>query len=197
MAVASVALDRARAMMNDRLAAIWTDAILMPFLDISFQEAQAWLRKSKSPFMKVTSPAQVVLAGTVVVGAALTDLVEPIRVWAGPSSLATSSLLEEVSFIPQVSATTTLKCWSWTGGAINLLGATTDQNVYVHYWKNFATPASGAGSLVIPAIENYIAPKIASLAMASVGQDSLSAVMAAMGLERMEEVVSANRGAAR
>jgi len=197
MAVASVALDRARAMMNDRLAAIWTDAILMPFLDISFQEAQAWLRKSKSPFMKVTSPAQVVLAGAVVVGAALTDLVEPIRVWAGPSSLATSSLLEEVSFIPQVPATTTLKFWSWTGGAINLLGATTDQNVYVHYWKNFATPVSSAGSLVIPAIENYIAPKIASLAMASVGQDSLSAVMAAMGLERMEEVVSANRGAAR
>ena len=193
---ASVAIERARTLMNNASASVWTDSVLMRFVDIAFPELQTILKKARCPIMRTISAAQTVNAGVTSVGAAITDMAEAIRLWettVGGSRLS-ASRMTEFGVLPSVTQTTTLRYWVWNGAAIELVGATVNRDVFVQYWRQYATPASSAGSLIIPEAELYIAPRIAALAMASVGQDDLALVLNDEATSRIGDIIAANKG---
>jgi len=194
--VGSVVCGRARTLLSDSGSTFWDDTALMRFVDVAFPEVQVILRKALCPIMRKWSTAQTVNSGTLTVGAAITDMVEPIKLTecAVSAGFAASVDMNEVGTLPRVAQTTTLRYWSWNGASIDLIGASANRDVFVRYWRSIDTPASSSGSLVIPQVEVYLTPRVAALAYESIGQNELAKELNQTALDSIAGLITVNKG---
>lgn len=191
---ALVALTTARTLLNDDAASLWTDVALIPKLQQAFRELEAKLRINAASIMRKTVVNNVSAHGTTYT--ALTDIIEPIRLWekaVGDPDTSYVQMTEQDPLANNVEATT-LIYWQWDGALINFIGASANRTVKLTYWRTLAEPAASSDSLFFINAELYLAPRTAALAAGSVGEKDKFEAMTAVAEGNIELVIQANRG---
>lgn len=191
-------MDLARVFLNDQNVQLWDDNLLMPMLYQAHLELQNKLRMRAAPVMKgflgLTIPAfQFALLNPP------TDMTAPIQIWEKPTGASSESfqLVTETDVLPLLAPTTNnLVYWAWMEESIMFAGAILDTDVFIIYWRRIPIPTSTSDSIGIIDGELYLAPRIAAIAAASVGEENTSSVMAAQALASLTEIMQANRGRA-
>lgn len=195
---AGVVLDGARSLLNDSAGNLWSDAALIPKLQIAHRELQTLLKTAAAPVLRKTSAAITVNAGNLVVNLPI-DLQEPIRLWENtvgqPYSSAT--LMTECDILPQDVQSGTLKWWNWSLEAINLVGATVGRDVFIHYWRQIPVPAASADSVSIIWGEMYLIPRLAAIAAGSTGMEKVLEYCSGLADKSINDVIIANKGRSR
>lgn len=192
---ALVSFDNARSLLNDEEASIWTNAILLPFIQQAYRELQAKLKNTVGPIM-ITEIANPVTAGTVILLPAA-NIIEPIQAWekatADPDSAYT--IMTEVKTIPNIPVTATLRCWKWNGFELTFLGATANREVKVKYFASLAPIVDETTSIPFINAENYLGPRTAGLAYSSVGENATSAAEnTALADASLDDIIKSNHG---
>ena len=174
MANASVALSSARVYLNDVGAQMWTDTVLLPYLKEAFRDLLSILWLNGLPVIKEKSSTIPVPANSVTVGLPV-DLIEPIYLKERPQGSNEDWIpMTECEFEPDRRREQSLIFWCWREQAIQLLGATTNREVLLRYWKTLTEPVDANSSLGFMFAENFIGPQTAAYAAGSVGNLTLA-----------------------
>lgn len=197
MANASVAFGTARALLNDVGATLWTDAVLLPFLQEAHRELQVKLYLKGLPVLKEVSTVLSVPANTTnlsSVGSFPTDVIEPIWLKEKLNGEADSRFIdmEEVDFIPDIERDTRNRYWCWREEVINILGATVATQVKLRYTKGLTLPTSNGSALGFIFAESYIGPRCAALAAQSVDNVTLYEAQTMESQAKIDEILRAN-----
>jgi len=199
MALASVALAQARTLLNDDIAAVWSDAALIPKLQIAHQELQMELWEVGSPAVRKES-------GLISVTAALSDLsaIQPVDMLA-PTKLFEYTVgsvyvgeMTEVFYLPNLELSdihySTLRYWCWRKEKLLVYYASVDTKIKIQYRKLITVPTVGGDALGIAFAESYLGPRAAALAAGSVGNAILLKIATDMATSNFARVIAANRG---
>ena len=193
-ATAEVALDTARALINDVSQQIASDTVLIPYLQQAFNELQAEARSNAVSVMRKITTGTLA-ANTLSI--TVPDLKEPIRLWEklSGSAISTYTIVTECDPLPNnLAPGPTLARWQWGGDTINLIGSTNNIDYSLNYWCTLPTPTSGASSLFFIDAEVYVAPRTAALFVGSLGQKESYDNLTEIAVQTIERVMQANRG---
>lgn len=175
MALASVALSTARALLNDPSATLWTDTILLPFLQEAYRELQVQVALSGIPVTNEVATVLSVATGATnlsnVAGFPTATFVEPIQLFERYPGETDSNFIEidEKTFIPNQDKGDRLSVWAFVAGLVQVLGANRATEVKMRYTQSL-NPLTSAGSVISLIFgENYLGHRTASLAASSVG----------------------------
>ena len=196
MANASVALAQARTLLNDDLATVWTDTVLLKKLEIAHQELQSLLWNSGSPAVRGESALISVTAAATDLGANQpADLLAPYRLVEYTDAGITPLEMTEVFSIPVgIAQTTTLIYWAWKEEKIVFLGSTANRKIKIFYRKLITIPIDGTKAIGLLFGELYLGPRIAALAAGSVGNFEVMNALTNMANSSFARVLEANRG---
>ena len=199
MALASVALAQARTLLNDDTASVWSDAALIPKLQIAHQELQMALWEVGSPVVRKES-------ALIAVTAALSDLsaIQPVDMLA-PTKLfdytvgsVYASEMTEVFYLPNLELAdfhvATLTYWCWRKEKLLVYYSTVERKVKIQYRKLITVPTAGGDAIGIAFGETYIGPRVAALAAGSVGNAEVLKIATDMATANFTRVLAANRG---
>ena len=195
MSAVSVAIDRAAANLNDPSKTLWTDAILLPFAKQAQEQLSAELFLNGIPVVKeeTSSPIAVASGATSLGGSQPADLVEPISIGereGGSSNNFTP--VGERDFIPQVDSGPSLLYWAWRDEKILFLAPNTNREILLRYVKKLVAITAVGDPIGFIYGENYLAPKIAALAAASLGNTSTAKIQDAISEVQLDKVIRAN-----
>jgi hypothetical protein len=79
---------------------------------------------------------------------------------------------------------------------INFVGATTQREILVFYWRSLPLVSEAVDVLLPIDCEIWLAPRTAAIAMGTVGEEQTSSVAAQTAASTFEQVILANRGRA-
>jgi len=197
MAQAKVALDMARALLDDQAGTLWTDAVLLPFLQKAHSELAAKLAAEGIPVVKTETSILSVPAYTTIlnnVAGYPTDLIEPIELFERYPGESVDKFVPVVerNFIPNLLPSQRLAYWCWEGEQIKMLGAVVNTEVQLRYTRALPTPTSASSNIGFIYGELYIGPRTASLAGSSVGNNDGAAEWREQALEGLDDVLAAN-----
>lgn len=195
MAIALDALKIARSLLNDNLAITWSDATLMPLLQVAHGELLLDLRLNEIPVVQETSTTITVLAGATNLGINQpNDLVVPNRLYEKDTGAPISFYTEmsRVTVIPKADQTSALVYWAWQQELIQFLGATSDRDVLVEYVGSVITPTLVTSNLGFISSELYIGARIAALAMATVGNDGQASIFDGIAQSNLDKILRFN-----
>lgn len=194
MATAKVALDSARTYLNDNSKQIWTDAVLLPYLKEAFRDLHLVLYLNGIPVIKEKSTIISVTAGSLDLGSNQPlDLIEPI--WIKERSAGSSegwASMDEKDFEPDVTPTTNLVYWTWREERLLFVGATSNREIMLRYWKGLTAPTSEESLLGFILAENFLGPQTAQYASRSVGSGSLADECLSAAREKLGMIIQAN-----
>lgn len=174
MSTAAAALDSARVYLNDVGKQIWTDAVLLPYLKEAHKDLLLVLFLNGIPVIREKSAAINVAANALT----LTlpgDLLEPI--WLKERAQGSSDdwiPMTEVEFEPDRNKDIALRYWAWREEAINFVGATTNREVLLRYWKSITIVTDASSNLGFLLSDYFLGPQAAGYAAGSVGNDTLA-----------------------
>ena len=197
MALASVALNTARTLLNDDAATLWTDAVLIPKLQEAHRELQVKLQLSGIPVINAVTVVLSVPANTTdlsTVAGYPTNLVKPEQLKERVPGQKDEDFREmtEVDFIPNINRSTPLTCWSWIGEKILLLGSTIATEVQLRYWRGLPAIVDGTSQIGFIFGENYLGHRTAALAASSTGNDSGYKEWTSEAMAKMDEIIRMN-----
>ena len=184
------ALNLARSLANDAAGAVFSDTVLMPFLNAAYRTLQRELAEN----------GVTVLVAQVDLDLPLTDGLTPTSLSDTSSpqlpsdclvphvlwEMATGSddlflpMEKIVGGLPNFQPGPYLRLWEWLEDQINLLGATQAITVRVRYEKVLPTLASGTDTVLIRSATDPLAYAVAAMAARSRGQRALAVDMASM-----------------
>ena len=194
---ASVVLSLARTLLNDDPATTWTDNSLFPKLQQAHNELQIKLRRVAAPVMR-GSYLEIIPPLVKSFATPPSDLVAPIQLWentvGGPSS--TNILMTEENILPNKDPQPLMNYWSWVKEVIVFIGATTNRQITMSYWRAIPTPVATTDSIGFINGELYLAPRLAAIAAGSVGQVEEMATWTGLADNSLAEVILSNRGRA-
>lgn len=162
--------------MNDSAQAVYTNAVCLPFLNLSLDELQELFELNGIPITNETSTTLTVAAGVHVIGTATTpalptDLIEIQQLWESTSGLNQWTPMIKKEFLPHyLEDGTTISMfliWAWEKGSIQLIAANAANDLKLDYTANmFNTPiVIGAINTDLPFtnIKTYLEYKTAAL----------------------------------
>ena len=165
--------SQAQALLNN--STVYTDAKLLPFLVLAYDDLKLELIIRNSPPIEEKSDAISVLAGDYPVLTAPSDMIIPLSleervVGQGEDDY---NQMKELDFIklnlPRIES---LLYWSWQENRIKFRGATQERQVRVYYLKELTAPSGGASSLDIEVyFKRFLSSRTAALAAGMAGQD--------------------------
>lgn len=193
-ATAEVALNTARALINDVSQQVSNDTTLIPYLQQAFNELQAEARSNAVSVMRKITTGTLAPSTTSIVVA---DIKEPIRLWEklSGSAISTYTIVTEFDPLPNnIAPGPTLARWQWGGDQINLIGSTNAIDYFLNYWCTLPTPTTGASPLYFIDAEVYLAPRTAALFVAALGAKESYDNLTEIAVQTIERVMQANRG---
>lgn len=176
MALASEALDSARVYLNDTKKQIWTDTTLIPYLKEAYRDLLLVLWLNGMPVIKEKSATINVNANALDLGVNQpADLIEPISLKERTQGSSESWIpMVEVGFEPDISKDTILRYWDWREEKIVFVGATSNREVLLRYWKSLTLPVDATTPLGFIFAEIFLGPQTAGYAAGSVGNTTLA-----------------------
>jgi hypothetical protein len=176
-------------LMNDSEQAIYTNSVVLPFLNLSLDELQELYELNGIPVTNETSKAIKILSGIDRLGFDTTpslpsDLIEIQQLWESPSGLNQWTPVNKREFLPHyLQDNTTISqflIWSWEHGRINLLAANSDNDLKIDYTASlFNTPILIKDinvNLPFTNVKSYLEYKTAALAAMFIAENESRAV---------------------
>jgi len=213
---ASLALTVARICLNDAAANLFTDALLLPYLNSAYRQVQRALAVAGGPLFIVDDvifaavPAVVTPDPQVHVslsdagwnnGTSMAnppqlppDLLEPVKVFSRPTGSQQDyqemTDLTEHGGLPSVPQTNLMGSWEWRQDGIYFIGATVTNDLRLRYKKSLPDIVTGTDPILIRQAADCIGYNTA--AMAAMGRGSpLADKWAQAGEQALEAMVMA------
>lgn len=135
--------DKSRFFLNDQVAAVFNDEVLLPALQIAVEDLRLECEDNSVPYTNITSAAITIPAGIKDLGgdtgpALPNDLIEIVEMYeriAGTNNDYT--MMRRRNFIPKTDFETTyLEVYSWQKQIVYFVGATSDIEIKIDYIGN-------------------------------------------------------------
>lgn len=195
-ATAEVCFNAARVLLNDVNQQLWSDAVLMPMLQTAHLELQAKLKARAAPVMK-TWVDLIIPAYSITIEDEVPDLNLPIKFWEHPvgSPSSTFQPMTEAQVLPLIptETNTSLVYWCWMQDIVVFPGASLDTEIVMLYWKRLPVPTLPTDPIGIIDGEQYLGPRVAAIAAASVGEENTSSALNDLAAVQLTMVMVANR----
>ena len=191
MAAVSDVCASSRELLNDRGGDTYTDAYLLPYVQILYRVLQRVYGEAGHPFIKKFS-------GDIALGVGATepalppDLVEPFKM-EERSAVAGSVYfpMYRMSFgLPQIISGVDLLMWIWEGGKISTLASTEARQVRIYYERSVAELVDVGSPILIPKADDALAFGTAGLGARSRGQAQLARDWGGMWTSELRKLVN-------
>jgi len=174
IATATAVLLQASGLLNDAAQTSFTNAVLLPYLKISFDELQIAMDGYQLPFVnKSAAPVTVLAAATTMTTP--TDMVRPTNLWERPSTsilLADYTQMRESTWDLKLPPTSEKGVWSWVGNAFVFPVSLSDRSILLEYVATLTDPAiPGSDTVQLQRMHVFLQYRVASLAAKYVMQD--------------------------
>lgn len=174
IATATAVLLQASGLLNDAAQTSFTNAVLLPYLKIAFDELQIALDGYQLPFVNKAAAAVTVLA-TATTMTAPTDMVRPTNLWErllGSTIPEDYVEMNELNWDPKITPVREKNFWAWIGNAFFFPPSTTDRQILLEYVATLIDPAiPGADSVQLQRIHVFLQYRVAGLAAKYIMQD--------------------------
>lgn len=199
MALASAAIKSARVYLNDVNAITWTDSVLIPVLQEAFGEMLLEIGVHRLPVIKYQF-TQLIPAisnsnsSPVIFPNLPTNIITPISMYE-KSPYESNDFYEEmakVTFLPLQDPDMELMFWCWIQQQIQFIGATQDRTVLLNYHATLTTPQVLTDPLGFIYAEQFLGPRIASIALSNVGQEKRAIYVNGIAQEKLYKVMQYN-----
>jgi hypothetical protein len=198
-AQAEDALTLARSLMNDAAGAVFSDAVLFPFLNSAYRSLQRELAENGISVLTETVQLDLPLTNGLTPTAINdtsspqlpTDLLAPHDLWEQVTGSTDIFMPMEriTSGLPNFQPSGYLRMWEWESDSINLIGATQAITVQIRYEKTLPVLVASTDPIQIRAATDPLAYGTAALAARSRGSRALAADMAGAAEQATEELV--------
>lgn len=199
----SVALADARSFLNDFLggtnSTLWPDTALLPFVPYAHRQLQIELNLNGIPVIKDRTALITVAAGVTDLSATgsnqqPSNLVTPIAMKekATGSDVTNYTPLQIVDFIPDNLQDGMLHYYCWENEKILFIGSTSIRDVYIKYRGSLTPPSASNQTIGFIFGEQYLGPRIAGLAAASVGANDSAGMLENLANTSIDKIVRMN-----
>ncbi|MGB7563023.1 MAG: hypothetical protein WBL99_16275, partial [Candidatus Acidiferrales bacterium] len=178
-------LTLARSLVNDAAGAVFSDAVLMPFLNSVYRALQRQLAESGVSVLVSQQDIDLPLTNGVTITEISdvsspqlpTDLLAPHQLWeqATGSSDIFIPMEKITSGLPNFQPSSYLRMWEWREDTIQLIGATQEITVRLRYEKSLPALVQGTDPVQIRSSIDPLAYSVAALAARSRGAQALAA----------------------
>lgn len=192
-------LNLARSLANDAAGAVFSDAVLLPFLNSAYRALQRELAESgvsvlvgqQDIDLPLTNGMTNTEISDVTTPQLPTDLLAPHQLWEQPtgSSDIFISMEKITSGLPNFQPGAYLRMWEWREDAIQLLGATQEVTVRVRYEKDLPAIVLGTDPVQIRSAVDPLAYSVAAMAARSRGARGLAMDMSGAAEEAFDKLV--------
>jgi len=170
--------------LNDTNAQIWTDAVLIPFLQEAYRDLIMVLWLNGLPVVRAKTTVLTIPIGKTSMGpnganVLPADMLEPV--WLKERATGATNdewvPMSERDFEPDLLTTpTTLSYWAWRQEDIFFpsVGASTSRDIRMNYHATLTIPVVSTDSLNYIFAESFLAPQLSGYAAGSVGNDTLA-----------------------
>lgn len=166
----------AQSLLNDAAGDYWSFNLLLPFLQLAFDDLSQELELNEVPITKEITSVLNLAPNTQVIGfgtmpALPENFIEPISIDERLSGQTDADWIpmDEVQMPVTDVPSTYLNCWWWDGIQINLLGSTSTEDIRLRYTGGLYKPQSQSSYIGIRGVENYLAEQTAYYAADSIG----------------------------
>lgn len=180
--------------LNDAGASLYTDAILIPFVSAAYDWLMQKLELANTTHLEEISTAITVTAGSTILTLP-SDFVKAVRLKERSVGATDADWIDmtKKDWEPTEVKSPELQFWTDREDGIKFLGATTDRQVLLYYYKTL-TPIT-TNAIVIPVVNalRSLALKTASLAAMSIGQNmTLADKYSSMAEEAKDDLIINN-----
>src|SRR4030095_7051030 len=182
MANLRLVIDEAASLLNDPQRTEWDFTTLRPYFRKAHRELQLELDMNGIPVAQSTA---IILSVPPLVdennpGINLpnqpADLIEPEQLFERPAGTFNKFVpMKERMWEAEATPGTRLNWWHWNQELVQLLGATQEVDVKLHYLKGLAIPEAESDPLGFINAELFLGPKTAAIAAMATGAPSLAA----------------------
>lgn len=165
-----------QSLLNDKVGDYWTFDLLLPFLQLAFDDLSQELELNEIPITKEITAVLNLAPLTQVIGfgtmpALPENFIAPISIDERLAGQPNSewSPMDEVQMPPADIPSTYLNCWWWDGIQINFLGSTSTEDIRLRFTGGLYKPQSQESVVGIRGVENYLAEQTAYYAADSIG----------------------------
>lgn len=194
---AETVFNMSRVLLNDVNIQLWSDTVLMPMMYQAHLELQQKLKARASPVMKGYAYVTVDQYETFFPpGGGPVDLTMPIFMWERPyGSTVEFQPMTEAGILPFLAPGTNpnLIWWSWIQDTVQFVGASLIVEAVLLYWRRVPVPTVASDLIGIIDGEQYLAPRIAAIAAASVGEVETATQASTLAESQLNVVLSANK----
>jgi len=193
------ALNLTRSIMNDAAGAVFSDPVLMPFLNSAYRELQRQVAESGVSVLTgqddIDLPLTNGLTNTEISDVTTpqlpTDLLAPQQVWeqATGSSDMFIPMEKITSGLPNFQPGRYLRMWEWREDTIQLLGATQEITVRIRYEKSMPALVLGTDPVQIRSSSDALAYLTAAMAARSRGARALAEDMSGAAQEAIDKLI--------
>lgn len=184
------ALSLARSLANDASGAVFSDAVLIPFLNSAYRALQRQLAEAGVSVLIAQIDLDLPLTNGVTTTELSdastpqlpTDLLAPHQLWeqATDSSDIFTPMEKITGGLPNFQPGGRLRMWEWRTDAIQLIGATQEVTVRLRYEKSLPALVLGSDPIQIRSSLDPLAYAVAGMAARSRGAQALAADMLAL-----------------
>src|SRR5215470_15296853 len=177
----------ARALLNDSQGNLFTDAVLLPYVNSAYRKVQRAIGNAGGGGF-IQDDALLVVAAVDSVDTSLqvsitdaseppnqlpTDLLVPLKLWERPDG-SSQDFVEMVDLtrhggLPSRAQDTTLSVWEWRGDGLYFLGATQDIQIRLRYLKAYPDLTDAISPVLVRNAQEALAYAAAALATWSRG----------------------------
>jgi hypothetical protein len=178
--LASVVMDRARAALNDRQGQLFTNDVLLPFVNNAWEDLQSEMQNNGLPTVYETSAVLSIPAGAIVVSTASTpplptDIIEPRNVYEKLSSETRWIPMKEYNDLLPSTQGNRLGLWQWRDDELRLVGSTVATQLLIEYTKSLIDITGPNTVIPLNAAKLFLAYKTAAEAASDIGQNGTRA----------------------
>jgi hypothetical protein len=199
-AQAEDALNLTRSLMNDAAGVVFTDAVLLPFLNSAYGALQRELAETGASILTDQMDLDLPLLSTGITPTAIndasspqlpTDLLVPHQLWEMPTGSCDVFVpMEKItSGLPNMQPSSFLQLWEWLADSINLVGATQATTVRIRYEKALPEFVYNTDPILIRSAQDPLAYAAAALAARSRGARALAADFSTAAEEATQQVI--------
>lgn len=192
-------LNLARSLANDAAGAVFSDAVLMPFLNSAYRALQRQLAEAGVSVLieqvELDLPLTNGVTNTVLSDVSTpqlpTDLLAPHQLWeqATGSSDIFSPMEKITGGLPNFQPSSYLRMWEWLTDTINLIGATQEITLRIRYEKSLPAIVLGTDPIQIRSSIDPLACAVAGMAARSRGAQALAGDMFALAQASADKLI--------
>lgn len=170
--------NRARASLNDLAGDVYTNQVLLPFLNNAWEEIQSELQVHGLPATTQTTDVMQIPANTFEITSISTpplpmNLVEPIDIYERePGALKWTPMEERPHGLYRGEPGSRLSTWRWEEDGINFIGCTSPVEILIRYTRSFDELLGENSVLLLPGAKLFYIYRTAAGAAMDIGQNS-------------------------